>query len=308
MTPDHTASAEREQQALHWFTRRRADDFSAAEREAFAAWAQQRDNAAALAAVEQLWHTLELPARRVRNADRQGLKKTRWPLYAAAASLLLGAGLSGLLVPSLHTVGSDYATAAGERREVLLADGSRLRLDSASAVDIDLDGATRTVRLRQGRVFAEVVHDGRPFVVEVDDARVQVLGTRFSVSRGEQDEVVLLSGSVEVSTASQRQRLSPGQRLTLHGEQLDAPHAVDAERLLAWRDGQLRVRDVPLQQVLEQLADYQGSRLILLNGAAGQRRVSGSFNLDQADTAFDALISSQKLRADALLGHWIIVR
>ena len=63
----------------------------------------------------------------------------------------------------------------------------------------------------------------------------------------------------------------------------------------------LRVRDVPLQQVLEQLADYQGSRLILLNGAAGQRRVSGSFNLDQADTAFDALISSQKLRADALL-------
>ncbi|NER66602.1 hypothetical protein G3436_25520 [Pseudomonas sp. MAFF212427] len=65
---------------------------------------------------------------------------------------------------------------------------------------------------------------------------------------------------------------------------------------------------MPLQQVLEQLADYQGSRLILLNGAAGQRRVSGSFNLDQADTAFDALISSQKLRADALLGHWIIVR
>lgn len=308
MTPDPSPSAEREQQALHWFTRQHADDFTPAEREALGAWRQDAQNAQALAAVEQLWQTLELPARRVRKADQRRVKKARWPVYAAAASLLLGAGLSWLLVPALHTLGSDYATAAGERREVLLADGSRLRLDSASAVDIDLEGATRTVRLRQGRVFADVVHDGRPFVVEVDDARVQVLGTRFSVSRGEQDEVVLLSGSVEVSTASQRQRLSPGQRLTLHGEQLDAPQAVDAERLLAWRDGQLRVRDVPLQQVLEQLAVYQGRRLVLLNGAAGQRRVSASFNLDQADNAFDALISSQKLQADSLLGHWIIVR
>ena len=92
------------------------------------------------------------------------------------------------------------------------------------------------------------------------------------------------------------------------GERLDAPQTVDAERLLAWRDGQLRVRDVPLQQVLEQLATYKGARLVLLNEAAGQRRVSGSFNLDQADSALDALLSSQKLRADALLGHWIIVR
>lgn len=308
MTPDQSPSAEREQQALHWFTRQRADDFTRAEREALGTWLQDAHNAQALAAVEQLWQTLELPARRVRKADQRRTQKARWPLYAAAASVLLGAGLSWLLVPSLQTLGSDYATRAGERREVLLADGSRLRLDSASAVDIDLEGATRTVRLRQGRVFADVVHDGRPFVVEVDDAKVQVLGTRFSVSRGEQDEVVLLSGSVEVSTATQRQRLGPGQRLTLHGEQVDAPQAVDAERLLAWRDGQLRVRDVPLQQVLDQLARYKGSRLVLLNGPAGQRRISGSFNLDQADSALDALISSQKLQADSLLGHWIIVR
>ncbi|NER66603.1 hypothetical protein G3436_25525, partial [Pseudomonas sp. MAFF212427] len=128
--------------------------------------------------------------------------------------------------------------------------GSRLRLGQRQRGGHRPRRATRTVRLRQGRVFAEVVHDGRPFVVEVDDARVQVLGTRFSVSRGEQDEVVLLSGSVEVSTASQRQRLSPGQRLTLHGEQLDAPHAVDAERLLAWRDASYGYATCPCSKCL----------------------------------------------------------
>lgn len=295
------------QQALDWFTRLRAENLGSDERAAFEAWRLQAQNARAYAEVEQLWQTLELPAHRVRKADRA--KAKRWPRYAAAACLLLAAGAAWLTVPALQGLGSDYATVAGERREVLLNDGSRLWLDSASVVDVDLQGATRAVRLRQGRVFAQVVHDGRPFVVHVDQAKVEVLGTRFSVSREAQgDEVVLLSGRVQVSTSAHQQLLAPGQRLRVHGEQVDAPEPVDAERLLAWRTGQLRVREVPLQQVLQQLAGYQGKRLVLLNEQAGQRRVSGSFNLDKADSALDALVSSQQLQAHALLGHWLIIR
>lgn len=102
--------------------------------------------------------------------------------------------------------------------------------------------------------------------------------------------------------------LAPGQRLEVQGERVSAPETVDAERLLAWRTGQLRVREVPLQQVLQQLAGYQGKRLVLLNEQAGQRRVSGSFNLDKADSALDALVSSQQLQVHPLLGHWLIIR
>ena len=40
----------------------------------------------------------------------------------------------------------------------------------------------------------------------------------------------------------------------------------------------------------------------------GQRLISGSFNLDQADSALDALLSSQKLQANSLAGRWLIVR
>ena len=305
VSPDHDPIAH--QQALHWFTRLRAENLGNDERTAFAAWRLQAQNARAYAEVEQLWQTLELPAHRVRKADRA--KAKHWPRYAAAACLLLAAGAAWLSMPTLQGLGSDYATVAGERREVLLNDGSRLWLDSASVVDVDLQGATRTVRLRQGRVFAQVVHDGRPFVVHVDEAKVEVLGTRFSVSReAGGDEVVLLSGRVRVSTPAQQQLLAPGQRLMVHGGQVDAPQTVDAERLLAWRTGQLRVREVPLQQVLQQLAGYQGKRLVLLNEQAGQRRVSGSFNLDQAESALDALVTSQQLQAHALLGHWLIIR
>lgn len=177
-SPDHDPIAH--QQALDWFTRLRAENPGSEEHAAFEAWRLQPQNARAYAEVEQLWQTLELPAHRVRKADRA--KARRWPRYAAAACLLVAAGAVWLSVPALQGLGSDYATLAGERREVLLNDGSRLWLDSASEVDVDMQGATRTVRLRQGRLFADVVHDGRPFVVHVDEAKVEVLGTRFSVS------------------------------------------------------------------------------------------------------------------------------
>lgn len=307
VSPDHDPIAH--QQALDWFTRLRAENLGSDERAAFDAWRLQPQNARAYAEVEQLWQTLELPAHRVRKAERERARTKRWPRYAAAAGLLLAAGVAWLSVPALQNLGSDYATVAGERREVVLNDGSRLWLDSASMVDVDMQGATRTVRLRQGRLFADVVHDGRPFVVHVDEAKVEVLGTRFSVSQeAGADEVVLLSGRVQVSTPTQQQLLAPGQRLMVHGERVGAPEMVDAERLLAWRAGQLRVREVPLREVLQQLAAYQGKRLVLLNEQAGQRRVSGSFNLDRADSALDALISTQQLQAHALLGHWLIIR
>lgn len=307
VTPDHIADTQA--QALQWFTRLRAEDVGKDERLAFEAWQAIPENALAFGDVEALWLTLEMPARRVRKADQVKPQRSSWPLLATAASLLLAAGIGWLQWPTLQRLNSDYATSAGERREIILADGSTLRLDSASAVDVDLSGATRKVHLRQGRLFVDVVHDGRPFVVEVDKAQVRVLGTQFSVGRRDAgDEVVLLKGKVEVNAGNDSRVLAPGQRLNIHGQRLDPIQTVDAERLLAWRDGQLRVRDVPLREVLQQLADYQGSRLLLLNEAAGQRLVSGSFNLDQADNAFDALITSQKLNANNFAGQWIIVR
>lgn len=300
-------NADPQQQALDWFTRLRDEDVGDAERQAFEQWRQNADNARAWDEVVALWQTLELPARRVRKAER--LTRKRWPRLATAACLLLAAGAAWLQWPALQRLGSDYATAAGERGSYTLADGSQLRLDSNSAVQVELHGDTRVLRLRQGRLFIEVTHDGRPFVVEVDDAQVRVLGTRFSVARGDGiDEVVLQSGKVEVVNGTHTQMLAPGQRLTVQDGRIDAPQAVDAERLLAWRDGQLRVRDVSLREVLQRLADYQGQHLLLLDANAGQRLISGSFNLDQADSALDALLSSQKLQANSLAGRWLIVR
>lgn len=234
---------DREQQALEWFARLRANDFSPDERETFERWRSDPANARTLSEVQLLWQQMELAPRRVRRAPTRTVARP-WRGWALAASVLLVSGLVLMAkLPALQRLCSDVATAPGERRQIQLADGSRLTLDSASAVDVDLRGPVRKVRLVQGQMYIEVIHDGRPFVVDIDDAQVQVLGTRFSVSRGpEHNEVILLKGKVEVSSGGNKRLLAPGQRLTFSANHLNQVETVDAERLLAWRKEQLRVR------------------------------------------------------------------
>lgn len=300
--------SERDQQALDWWTRLRGDHVTAQQRNTFELWRADPLNANAYQNVETLWKLLEQPAHAVRRHERRKPVPRR-AIYAAAACLVLAFATVMLMTPPMSTWGSDYATATGQQQDITLADGSQLHLDSDSAVDITLTSDERRVNLLRGRVFLDVSHDGRPFVVRAGNTRVKVLGTAFSVSHGSaEDEVTLLRGRVEVMAGGRHQPLQPGEQLKVISGQIQAPLAVDADRLLAWRDGQLRVRNAPLREVLDELMRYQGGRVIWLDDQAAQRPISVSFNLKQIDSALDALITTHKLRATSLTRRILIVR
>jgi transmembrane sensor len=80
---------------------------------------------------------------------------------------------------------ADYATATGKRREAVLADGSRLTLNTATALDVAWSDAQRLVRLHRGEVYVRTAPDTpgahRPFIVETPQGRLRALGTRFVV-------------------------------------------------------------------------------------------------------------------------------
>ena len=300
--------SERDQQALDWWTCLRSANVSAEQRNEYELWRADPLNANAYQNVEMLWRLLEQPAHAVRRSERRRPLPRR-TLYAAAACVLLAFATLMLMTPPLNTWGSDYATATGQQRDIAMVDGSQVHLDSDSAVDITFNNDERRVHLLRGRAFFDVSHDGRPFVVQTGSTRVRVLGTAFAVSHlASEDEVTLLRGRVEVMGGGQHQVLQPGEQLKVIEGQVQAPQAVDAERLLAWRDGQLRVRNAPLREVLEELMRYQGGRVIWLDEQVGQRPITASFNLKQIDSAVDALISTQQLRTTALTRRVLIVR
>ncbi|GLH34211.1 FecR domain-containing protein [Pseudomonas putida] len=306
--PATQIQADAQQEALAWFSRLRQPGCDDRERQAFARWCQAPLNAHAYAELEACWQQLQAPPARPR--PRQvTVRRSHLGKGLALLFLLALAVLAYLYWPLMQRLGSELHTGAGERRSVRLADGSTLHLDSASALNADLRGRTRLLQVVQGQVELHVMLDGRALELQVDDARIQVFGTRLMVGRhAGHDELVVLNGKAMIAQGSDQRMVSAGERVTFTDARINPVQKVDVKNANAWRSGHLRAIDMPLGQVIERLASYQGRRVWMMDEQVADRRVSGDFNLDRAGETLDALIAEQRLQVYSILGQWLIVR
>ncbi|MFB4394551.1 MULTISPECIES: FecR domain-containing protein [unclassified Pseudomonas] len=296
-----------QREALEWFARLRQASADERQRKAFAEWCQDPHNAHAFAELEARWQQLP-PAARPRPRELE-VRRSHLGKCVALLLLLLVAALAYLYWPLMQRLGSELHTDAGERRSVRLADGSTLHLDSASAMNVDLRGRTRRLHLVQGQVSMEVMLDGRALEVQVDDARIQVFGTRLLLARwADRDELVVLSGKANISLGGDQRLLSAGERVSFTNLRIGAVEKTDARAADAWRSGNLHVRDMPLGEVLQRLAGYQGQRAWVMDEQLAYRRIRGDFNLDRASESVEHLANEHDLRLYNVLGHWLIAR
>src|SRR5690606_16348135 len=201
-------------QAAYWYERMQSDDVTATERLAFEQWQlADSDNEQRYQQVQFIWSmAAALPKSEVQKLGRaQGPAVNRRPSSRAFWSYGLGvacvAVLTVAVVDPMHwravpEYQAQFATAHGERREIVLPDDSTLLLNTDTSLTVALYGHQRTVRLEQGEVFFQVDGtQGTPFVVEMEGGAVRVTGTQFNVRRIDQAfSVDVLQGSVQVST------------------------------------------------------------------------------------------------------------
>ena len=215
--------------------------------------------------------------------------------------------------------GADLRTATGERRTEHLADGSRLLLDTASAVDIRFDGALRLLTLRQGAISIETAADTatphRPFVVDTAHGRLRALGTRFTVRQegGRADggpvRLTVTEGAVEVTlrgAASPTLVVQAGQQTVLRAGEVTSPQPLQPEAT-AWTHGMLMADAMPLAAFCAELSRYRPG---LLQCAPEVRalRVSGSFPLGDTDRTLTMLASTYPVDVQTRMrGYWITV-
>ena len=111
----------------------------------------------------------------------------------------------------------------GGEYSVVLGDGTLVCLNSESELryPVRFDGEERQVFLR-GEGYFEVTKDpDHPFVVEVENARIEVLGTTFNVCSYEEEERVvttLVEGMVRLSSENQSVVLIPNEQGILDKE------------------------------------------------------------------------------------------
>jgi len=295
-------------QASTWFARLRTRSVSAATLEAYRDWRQQPGNREAYIEVERLWtkagalHGDAEIAQAVTDAltRSEGARQRRphplWGLGLAVAVLTLAG--AALLWPRLSA--STYATDVGEQRVVVLKDGSRLRLDTNTAVKVRLGARERRIDLVRGQALFEVAHDTtRPFRVMAGQAEVVALGTRFDVRRdGAAVRVTLLQGRVSVvaHNAAGKVLLTPGQQVTA-GKALGHPRAVDVQTAVDWTSGRLVFQDTPLPAAIAEVNRYSRTPVVLQAPRAAGVTVSGAFDGGDVDAFVAAMSELHGLRA-----------
>jgi transmembrane sensor len=256
------------------------------------------DVEAALARVHARMTDLEQAAPRLRLVPGSARRSRRGVLTMA----LLAAAAAGFVVVSVRrpppptrstsVTAQMYETAVGERRSLVLEDGSKVLLGPASRLDVPAGygSTTRTVELH-GDAFFDVRHDpSSPFSVRVGKALIEDLGTIFTVEsdNGMAASVAVVSGSVRIraagSPATAGVVLGAGDR----GAVDDAGTArADARSLrdddLAWTAGRLAFRNAPLTRVAGELRRWYGVTLRIADTSLADRHVTASFNGEPVD-------------------------
>lgn len=150
----------------------------------------------------------------------------------------------------------------GKRSSVILADGSKLWVNSGTMVEYPavFTDDSRQIRV-DGEIYIEVARaSGRPFTVSTSRFDVQVTGTCFDVSAYSQDPggyVVLAEGRVTVKRADRLTRLNPDERfLTTGAGDQGTVEPVNAADFTSWRHGWLPIRSFTLSEVARQLSRY----------------------------------------------------
>ncbi|MDN7143698.1 FecR family protein [Pseudomonas sp. JQ170] len=236
------------------------------------------------------------------------------PLGRRRLLQVLGTGLviGGMGWQSQEAVrhwGADYSTAVGERRTVVLADGTRLQLNTHTAVDVTFNASQRLIKLLHGEIFIDTgPDDGSPggrrsFWVHTAQARLQALGTAFSVRQDETSTRLRVEHSrVAIHQPAQQQTVAAGEEYSIDAEGSRKLQHSEMDPS-AWTRGQLVARSMPLQALVAELARYQRGWLGCDRQIAGLE-VSGVFQLGDIDRALDALGDSLPVRVERFTPWW----
>ena len=300
-------------QAAAWFARQRTGPWSESAAAEFAAWLKaDPSHTAAWASYQRLWGNLEsvrddprilaIREQARRRATRgQGQRWIRRAGVGIAASVLLaGTAWWGFRNAPTESAGTrsptvvrDASTEIGERTLLVLADGSKVTLNTASAVHADYSGRERRVKLVRGEAFFDVAKDAnRPFVVDAGSRQVIAVGTAFDVRLQEgQVKVTLVEGKVRVLRANDSAAagatapvqpepavtLEAGSTLVGRDDGADQLERLDTARATSWRSGNLVFDGERLSDVVAEMNRYSREQLVIGNPALAERRVSGVF-------------------------------
>lgn len=296
-------------QAAHWHMLMLDQSASAAQREACLRWRTAApEHERALQKAQRVQERLGLLPQQLAmgtlNRERRQVMKQMLALAIAAPLAYTG---FRQLAPS-----PAYATEVGQHRQVTLADGTRLDLNTDTAVEVDFDPQQRLISLRCGEILVDSGADPRsthhrPLRVASAQGLMEALGTRFLVrQRDGSTQLSVFEGAVRVMPhRGPWQTVDAGQQLTFDaGGRGDIAPAREQDS--QWTRGQLVADEMPLGEFLGELGRYRHGWL-RCHASVAQLHISGAFQLDDTDAILAALPATLPVNVDYRTRYWVTI-
>lgn len=304
------------EEAAEWLMRLSENDLSDSERAEWERWkVSSPEHARAWSRAQRLQGKLGgLPSSLAMSALDRPNPERRAALGKLAlllAAMPVGWGSWKLMESQQWT--ADYRTAVGQRRELTLADGSRITLNTDTAIDVHFDAERRLIHLREGEVLVQTAPDTsrtpRPFLVSTRQGRMQALGTRFTVRElPSRTHLAVLEGAVKVILAANSQTapliVNAGQRTDFSAQTFGAV-ALANHYAGAWAQGMLMADKMRLGDFVTELTRYRRG-FVRCDPAIAELRISGAFPISDTQRSLSMLVQTYPVRANAHLnGYWV---
>lgn len=311
--PQHVA-----RQAVQWLVELQSGDADDATRAGLQRWLDQHpDHQAA-------WQHIQTINRRLAGLGEVGgnasVHAALAPRAAAAArrraikTLLLMAGVGAgswlAYARPWQDAGDVMASGVGERRTLVLEEGTRVVLGTDTRIQVQYGASERRITLLQGEIMVTTAPDratpARRLLVATAHGEVQALGTVYAVrDAGALTQVQVFRDRVRMlpRTAPEASLLlQAGQQALLTPLQACSVQALPAGAG-AWADGMLVAADMRLADFVAELRRYRRGHLDFDPALAGLR-VSGTYLLDDTEGILQALAASQPLEVRHFTRYW----
>lgn len=312
---DHQALEE----AADWLIRMSESELSDTERAEWECWKVSTPERSRAWSRAQLLQTKlgGLPPSLAMSAlDRPSSPERRAALGKLAMILaILPAGWGSWKLADSQQWSADYHTAVGQQRELTLADGSKITLNTDTAIDVLFDANQRLIHLREGEILVQTAPDispmARPFLVSTRQGRVQALGTRFTVRELQpRTHLVVLEGAVKVELAENRQStpliVNAGQRTDFSSHTFGQLSVAD-RYVGAWTQGMLMADKMRLADFVAELTRYRRG-FVRLDPALADLRVSGAYPISDSQRTLNMLAQTYPILVSGHLnGYWVML-
>jgi transmembrane sensor len=204
-------------------------------------------------------------------------------------------------------------TPPGVKSTFFLPDGTMVKLNSSSELTFPsvFSDSSRSVVLSGQGYFEVQRNENVPFIVSTANLDIKVLGTSFDIKsypRNEQQNVVVLTGEVSVSTQEGNSlHVLPSEMLRYNrGSKSLTKEKVDLERYTGWKDGVIVFHKTRYEEVFEILSEWYGVNISVEKGINWQGTFSGRYENETLENILLGISYTKNFRFNIKNKHIII--